>query len=144
MSTIDLARELISVGRRVVLVDLDLRRPELAAQLGVVPGRDLLDVTRRSDPLADALHQVQGEPLLRLAGPTSMLDPRKLEQFEARLPIGPVPRTRRGRESADTERLAAGRDHDGVGAQCAFRGLDDTGACDSAARLHDGDAAIAV
>ena len=86
MSTIDLARELISVGRRVVLVDLDLRRPELAAQLGVVPGRDLLDVTRRSDPLADALHQVQGEPLLRLAGPTSMLDPRKVEQFEARLP----------------------------------------------------------
>ena len=69
-----------------VLVDLDLRRPELAAQLGVVPGRDLLDVTRRSDPLADALHQVQGEPLLRLAGPTSMLDPRKVEQFEARLP----------------------------------------------------------
>jgi Mrp family chromosome partitioning ATPase/capsular polysaccharide biosynthesis protein/DNA-binding winged helix-turn-helix (wHTH) protein len=86
LSTIDLARELISVGRRVVLVDLDLRRPELAAQLGVAPGRDLLDVMRRSDPLADALHEVQGAPLLRLASPTSMLDARKVEQFEARLP----------------------------------------------------------
>jgi Mrp family chromosome partitioning ATPase/capsular polysaccharide biosynthesis protein len=86
LSTIDLARELIAVGRRVVLIDLDLRRPQLAAELGVVPGRDLLDVTRRDDPLADALHEVRGSPLLRLASPTSLLDARKLEEFEARLP----------------------------------------------------------
>jgi Mrp family chromosome partitioning ATPase/capsular polysaccharide biosynthesis protein len=86
LSTIDLARELTAVGRRVVLIDLDLRRPQLAAALGVVPGRDLLDVTRRSDPLADALHQVHGSPLLRLASPTSLLDARKVEEFEARLP----------------------------------------------------------
>jgi tyrosine-protein kinase len=86
LSTIDLARELTAVGRRVVLIDLDLRRPQLAAALGVVPGRDLLDVTRRDDPLADALHEVHGSPLLRLASPTSLLDARKVEQFEARLP----------------------------------------------------------
>jgi Mrp family chromosome partitioning ATPase/DNA-binding winged helix-turn-helix (wHTH) protein len=86
LSTIDLARELIAVGRRVVLIDLDLRQPQLAARLGVVPGRDLLDVTRRDDPLADALHEVDGAPLLRLASPTSMLDARKVEEFEARLP----------------------------------------------------------
>jgi Mrp family chromosome partitioning ATPase/DNA-binding winged helix-turn-helix (wHTH) protein/capsular polysaccharide biosynthesis protein len=86
LSTIDLARELTAVGRRVVLIDLDLRRPQLAAELGVVPGRDLLDVTRRDDPLADALHEVRGSPLLRLASPTSLLDARKLEEFEARLP----------------------------------------------------------
>jgi Mrp family chromosome partitioning ATPase/DNA-binding winged helix-turn-helix (wHTH) protein/capsular polysaccharide biosynthesis protein len=87
LSTIDLARELTSVGRRVVLIDLDLRRPQLAVELGVVPGRDLLDVTRRSDPLADALHEVHGSPLLRLASPTSLLDARKVEEFEARLPL---------------------------------------------------------
>jgi tyrosine-protein kinase len=86
LSTIDLARELTAVGRRVVLIDLDLRRPQLAAALGVVPGRDLLDVARRSDPLADALHEVHGSPLLRLASPTSLLDARKVEEFEARLP----------------------------------------------------------
>jgi Mrp family chromosome partitioning ATPase/capsular polysaccharide biosynthesis protein/DNA-binding winged helix-turn-helix (wHTH) protein len=86
LSTIDLARELTAVGRRVVLIDLDLRRPQLAAALGVAPGRDLLDVTRRSDPLADALHEVHGSPLLRLASPTSLLDARKVEEFEARLP----------------------------------------------------------
>jgi Mrp family chromosome partitioning ATPase/capsular polysaccharide biosynthesis protein len=86
LSTIDLARELTAVGRRVVLIDLDLRRPQLAVELGVVPGRDLLDVTRRDDPLADALHEVHGSPLLRLASPTSLLDARKLEEFEARLP----------------------------------------------------------
>jgi Mrp family chromosome partitioning ATPase/DNA-binding winged helix-turn-helix (wHTH) protein len=86
MSTIDLARELIAVGRRVVLIDLDLRRPQLAVELGVVPGRDLLDVTRRDDPLADALHEVHGSPQLRLAAPTSLVDARKVEQFEARLP----------------------------------------------------------
>lgn len=86
LSTIDLARELTAVGRRVVLIDLDLRRPQLAVELGVVPGRDLLDVTRRDDPLADALHEVRGSPLLRLASPTSLLDARKLEEFEARLP----------------------------------------------------------
>jgi Mrp family chromosome partitioning ATPase/capsular polysaccharide biosynthesis protein/DNA-binding winged helix-turn-helix (wHTH) protein len=86
LSTIDLARELTAVGRRVVLIDLDLRQPQLAAALGVVPGRDLLDVARRSDPLADALHEVQGSPLLRLASPTSLLDARKVEEFEARLP----------------------------------------------------------
>jgi Mrp family chromosome partitioning ATPase/DNA-binding winged helix-turn-helix (wHTH) protein/capsular polysaccharide biosynthesis protein len=86
LSTIDLARELTAVGRRVVLIDLDLRRPQLAPELGVVPGRDLLDVTRRDDPLADALHEVHGSPLLRLASPTSLLDARKIEDFEARLP----------------------------------------------------------
>jgi Mrp family chromosome partitioning ATPase/capsular polysaccharide biosynthesis protein/DNA-binding winged helix-turn-helix (wHTH) protein len=87
LSTIDLARELTAVGRRVVLIDLDLRRPRLAVELGVAPGRDLLDVTRREDPLADALHEVRGSPLLRLASPTSMVDARKVEEFEARLPL---------------------------------------------------------
>jgi hypothetical protein len=61
-------------------------REATAVELGVVPGRDLLDVTRRDDPLADALHEVHGSPLLRLASRTSLLDARKLEVFEARLP----------------------------------------------------------
>ena len=87
LSTIDLARELTAVGRRVVLIDLDLRRPRLAVELGVAPGRDLLDVTRRADPLADALHEVHGSPRLRLASPTSLVDARKVEDFEARLPL---------------------------------------------------------
>lgn len=86
VSTIDLARELTAVGRRVVLIDLDLRQPQLSARLGVVPGRDLLDVTRRRDPLADALREVPGAPLLHLAAPTSVPDARNVERFETRLP----------------------------------------------------------
>lgn len=86
LSTIDLARELIAVGRRVVAIDLDFRAPQLAARLGVAPGRDLLDVARRRDPLADALHEVPDAPLLRVAGPTSPLGAGKVESFEARLP----------------------------------------------------------
>ena len=86
VSTIDLARELTAVGRRVVMIDLDLRQPQLSARLGVVPGRDLLDVTRRRDPLADALREVPGAPLLRLAAPTSIPDARSVERFETRLP----------------------------------------------------------
>jgi len=86
VSTIDLARELTAVGRRVVMIDLDLRQPQLSARLGVVPGRDLLDVTRRRDPLPDALREVPGAPLLRLAAPTSIPDARSVERFETRLP----------------------------------------------------------
>jgi Mrp family chromosome partitioning ATPase/capsular polysaccharide biosynthesis protein len=85
-SAIDLALELASVGRRVVLVDLDLRAPRVAAMLGVTPGRDLLDVARRGDPLADALQAVPDTPSLRIAAPISASDPRRIQELEARLP----------------------------------------------------------
>lgn len=86
LTTIDLARELTAVGRRVVVIDLDLRRPQLASRLGVGGGRDLLDVSRKGDPLANALRKVPGAPLLRLAAPTSFPDARNVERFETRLP----------------------------------------------------------
>jgi Mrp family chromosome partitioning ATPase/capsular polysaccharide biosynthesis protein len=86
LTTVDLARELTAVGRRVIVIDLDLRRPQVAARLGVVVGRDLLGVSRRGDPLANALRGVPGNPLLRLAAPTSLPDARALERFETRLP----------------------------------------------------------
>ncbi|MEA2252412.1 MAG: hypothetical protein QOG70_2654 [Solirubrobacteraceae bacterium] len=85
-SAIDLGRELASVGRRVVLVDLDLRAPRVAATLGVTPGRDLLDVARRGDPLVDALQAVPDTPSLRIAAPISASDPRRIQELEARLP----------------------------------------------------------
>jgi Mrp family chromosome partitioning ATPase/DNA-binding winged helix-turn-helix (wHTH) protein len=85
-TAIDLGRELASVGRRVVLVDLDLRTPGLARALGVRPRRDLLDVARSGEPLQDALQAVPDAPSLSFVGPTSAGDARRMQELEGRLP----------------------------------------------------------
>jgi len=54
-----LARSLASAGRRVVLVDLDLRHPELHARIGIADHVGVADVLTRRCPLVDAVQLIQ-------------------------------------------------------------------------------------
>jgi capsular exopolysaccharide synthesis family protein len=58
-------------GRRVVIVDLDLRRPVLAARHGLPSSPGVGEIIRGEAPLASCLHDVDGAPGLTLlpAGP---------------------------------------------------------------------------
>jgi tyrosine-protein kinase len=54
-----LATAAAQVGSRVLLLEVDLRRPTLSRQLGLPPGRGLSDVLIGTVPLSDALHKVE-------------------------------------------------------------------------------------
>lgn len=58
-----LAASLASAGRRVVLVDLDLRHPELHERLGVADQTGVVDVLAGRQPLAGAIQRIDGRGL---------------------------------------------------------------------------------
>lgn len=58
---VGLARSLAVAGRRVVLVDLDLRHPELHERLGVPNDVGVVDVVTGSRTLADVVRHVEGQ-----------------------------------------------------------------------------------
>jgi Mrp family chromosome partitioning ATPase/capsular polysaccharide biosynthesis protein len=72
---LNLAATLAASGQQIILIETDLRRPSLAATLGVNPDRDLADVLLEDILLEDALFTVDllGENLkLLLANPTGL------------------------------------------------------------------------
>jgi polysaccharide biosynthesis transport protein len=81
---------LAAVGNRVVLVDLDLRRPSLASLFGVHRLSGLTDVTVGRKPLEEALFPVQ---LAELEKPGSSDDPAEppVQGSLHLLPTGPLP-----------------------------------------------------
>jgi len=66
--TAGLARSLASTGRRVVVVDLDLRRPQLHERLGAANQIGVVDVVALRAPLADALQVIEPPPGDRAGG----------------------------------------------------------------------------
>lgn len=81
---------LAALGNRVVLVDLDLRRPSLASLFGVHRLNGLTDVTVGRRPLEEALFPVQ---LAELEKPEAGADPSDLWSQGSLhlLPTGPLP-----------------------------------------------------
>ena len=53
----------LSVGRRVLLIDCDLRRPQIHKVFGLQPGYGLGEVLAGAASLDDAIHQVEGMQL---------------------------------------------------------------------------------
>ena len=65
-SAINFALELVSSGQRVVLMDLDLRRPDVGPALGLSPRVELRSLLDGSASLDDALVEFPGVPGLRV------------------------------------------------------------------------------
>lgn len=84
-SALDFAYELVSSGCRVVLLDLDLRKPEIGGRIGV--SSDVLALFSANARLADVLVSAQDEPELRIlsAEPRGDVSP-VLEALSQRLP----------------------------------------------------------
>lgn len=64
-----LAAALAEVGRRVVAVDCDLRKPSLAPKMGLYGTEGLTDVLLRERPLAEALQEARERLLVLGSGP---------------------------------------------------------------------------
>jgi Mrp family chromosome partitioning ATPase/capsular polysaccharide biosynthesis protein len=86
-SAVNLATSLAAADKSVVLLDFDLRKPSVAAQLGLrgsLKVTDLLQDGRKLDSLMLAVPQL---PTLRVLSPASgSNDPRDLDAISARLP----------------------------------------------------------
>jgi Mrp family chromosome partitioning ATPase/capsular polysaccharide biosynthesis protein len=84
-SAINLARALVAAGHRVVLLDLDLRKPDVGARLGV--SSDVLGLFRSNVRLSDLLVPVPSTRALRVlsAPPRGDISP-VLEALSRRLP----------------------------------------------------------
>jgi capsular exopolysaccharide synthesis family protein len=76
----NLGRAYAALGKRVVLVDVDLRKPELAKRLGLAHRPGLTDVLAADCPLGDALAEVPatGGTLRVLGAGTTAPDPSRL------------------------------------------------------------------
>ena len=59
-TAINLAASLALAGRRVILIEADLRRPSIGRTLDIEPKSDLMDVVLEEAKLEDALEQVEG------------------------------------------------------------------------------------
>jgi succinoglycan biosynthesis transport protein ExoP len=66
---VSVAVYLATLGRRVVIVDLDFRRPAIVRELGGKVNRSLLDLLNQGGPIADAVQRVNGLPLDFLVAP---------------------------------------------------------------------------
>ncbi|NGO41094.1 polysaccharide biosynthesis tyrosine autokinase [Streptomyces ureilyticus] len=77
-TAIDLAANVARTGRRVVLVEADLRRPGLATTLGLRDAPGLADVVTGEVALADALQTWEAGHLRVLPGGTPQPDPTTL------------------------------------------------------------------
>lgn len=84
-SAINLARALVAAGHKVVLLDLDLRKPDVGARLGV--SSDVLGLFRSNVRLSDLLVSVPSTRALRVlsAPPRGDISP-VLEALSRRLP----------------------------------------------------------
>jgi Mrp family chromosome partitioning ATPase len=80
------AGELAAAGREVIVIDLDLRKPDLAGRLGVRPEHGLEHLVAERVPLADALVPVPGVPRLHLLAPAGETDLSTLEAVARHLP----------------------------------------------------------
>jgi non-specific protein-tyrosine kinase len=86
-TAIDLAVNVARTGRRVVLVEADLRRPRLAETLGLRDAPGLTDVVTGEAALTDALQAWEAEHVRVLTGgtpppdPTTLLSSRYLRQL---------------------------------------------------------------
>jgi tyrosine-protein kinase len=88
-TAIGFALELAASGRQVILIDLDLRKPELARRLGVTPVQGIEDVAAGRGALADMLVDVPtGTPEggLQLLAPARETDMATLEAVARELP----------------------------------------------------------
>jgi Mrp family chromosome partitioning ATPase len=83
---IDFALELTSAEQKVVLIDLDLRRPSLASRLGVSGGTDVRVALPSDAGLRDALVPVPGSPMMSVVPGPSGAAASTLEQIGRRLP----------------------------------------------------------
>lgn len=77
-TALDLAVDVARTGRRVVLVEADLRRPRLAATLGLRDAPGLTDVVTGRAPLSEAVQTWEAGGLSVLAGGTLAADPAAL------------------------------------------------------------------
>ena len=80
------AHELATSGREVIVVDLDLRKPDLARRLGVRPEHGLEHLVAGRLALADALVPVPSTPGLQLLSPAGQTDLSTLEAVARHLP----------------------------------------------------------
>ncbi|HEY3188797.1 MAG TPA: CpsD/CapB family tyrosine-protein kinase, partial [Solirubrobacteraceae bacterium] len=85
-SALGFALELAAGGREVILVDLDLRKPDLADRLRVRPERGIEHLVAGRVPLADALVGVPGTTGLELLAPAGQTDLSTLEAVAGQLP----------------------------------------------------------
>jgi Mrp family chromosome partitioning ATPase len=85
-SVVGFALELAQAGQEVVLIDLDLRRPELAPALGVVADRGLDAALAPGGRLADALVPVPGLPTVRIVPGVADARMVTLDRARTRLP----------------------------------------------------------
>ena len=80
------ALELAATGREVILIDLDLRKSDLARRLDVQPQRGFEHVIAGSVPLADALAPVPGRDRVSLLTRVDEYNPVSLEAVADHLP----------------------------------------------------------
>ena len=79
-AAVNLAMSLVASGHRVILVDFDLRKPDIARRLGVDPGRGLMPMLAADARLEDVLIAAPQLPLLQVvtaastAGDVALLD----------------------------------------------------------------------
>jgi Mrp family chromosome partitioning ATPase/capsular polysaccharide biosynthesis protein len=83
---VDLAVELASTGEPVIVVDLDIARPEVARALGIAPSTDFRALLAPDGRLADALTAVEDVPGLSVVAGTAEADPATLEALRYQLP----------------------------------------------------------
>jgi Mrp family chromosome partitioning ATPase/capsular polysaccharide biosynthesis protein len=85
-TAIGLALELAAAQRAVILVDLDLRKPDLANRLGVRVDRGIEDLLAGSAPLADVLTPVPGHHGVELLAPVGQTHLGTLDDVARQLP----------------------------------------------------------
>jgi capsular exopolysaccharide synthesis family protein len=85
-SAVNFALELVGAGQKVVLLDMDLRKPDIGRALGVSPKVRLAELLEESTPLERALVEVPGIAGLRVLPITPGDGFPALERLTARLP----------------------------------------------------------
>jgi capsular exopolysaccharide synthesis family protein len=86
-SAVNLATSLAAAEKSVVLLDFDLRKPSIAAQLGLRGSLKVTDLLKTANELDEMLLSVPQLPSLRVLSPASGSDdPRDLDAISASLP----------------------------------------------------------
>lgn len=86
-SAVNLAVSIVASGRSAVLLDFDLRKPDVGAKLGLSAGRPLRDLLDPGTSLADLVRSVPHVPHLSvLSAGTQSADAALVEVLHARLP----------------------------------------------------------